>query len=207
MKKQNITIIILSVLIALFFTACGGGGGSMQSSSASNGNTGSMVGVFIDSPVSGLDYRCDGTIRKTDDQGHFTCKNAPVDFYLGNLKIGSISKMTDDYLVFPQDISEQPRSAALHPEVTKLAILLQSLDSDEDPSNGIDIKQNTLDILDQVVAQGTNIQDMSLDDLKTSLGSIISKSTQNRLRLVTTMDAQMHILTSMSKTYESPIQP
>jgi len=207
MKKQNIMSVLLSILITLFFTACDGGGGYTQSSSASNGNSDGMIGLFIDSPVSGLNYHCDGTIKKTDDHGYFNCKNAPIDFYLGNLKIGSISKMTDDYLVFPQDISNQPRGAALHPEVTKLAILLQSLDSDEDPSNGIDIKQNTLDILNQEIAQGTNIQDMSLGDLNTTLGSIISKSTQNKLHLVTTIDAQTHILTSMSKTYESPIQP
>ncbi len=209
MKTYKILYTTLFTLIMLFFTACGGGGGggSMQSSSSSSANSGGMTGMFVDSPVGGLDYRCDGVDKKTDSRGYFNCQNTPVDFYIGNLKLGSIQKMTNDYLVFPQDILGQSRIAALHPEVTKMAILLQSLDSDQEPTNGIDIKQDTIEILNQVIAQGIDIQNLSLDELKQKINTIISKNTQENLHIVSTQQAQDHMLMSISKKYESPIQP
>ncbi len=207
MKKQNIINLLLLTLISIFFTACGGGVSSSGSASSVNVNANGFTGMFIDSPVSGLDYKCDGEIKKTDSSGLFNCKSTPVDFYLGNLKLGSIGKITDDYLVFPQDILDQPRSAALYPEVTKMVILLQSLDSDGDASNGIDIKQNTLALLNQQVSQGTDIQNITLADLTSLIETIIKNDTVNQSHLVTIQQAQDHLLLSVSSTYESPIQP
>ena len=179
----------------------------MQSSSTSGSNSGGMTGMFVDSPVSGLDYLCDYIDKKTNSRDYFNCQSTVVNFYLGNLKLASIQKMTDDYLVFPQDILDQPRIAALHPEVTKIAILLQSLDSDQGSTNGIDIKQDTIEILNQVIAQGVDIQSFSIDKLKQKINTIISKNTQESLQPVSTQQAQDHMLISISKKYESPIQP
>ncbi len=212
MKTKNLFNILLLILIFVTLTACGGGSGAStetttSASTSSDIFSSGFVGKFIDYPVSGLDYSCDGTIKKTNNQGLFNCQNTPIDFFLGNLKLGSITKMPDDNLVFPQNILGEPRSAALHPRVTKMAILLQSLDSDGNPFNGIDIKQNTLEILNRFISSNADLEDFTLQELKDKIDAVVENDTQNKLIAVTAQQAQDHMLMSISKTYESPIQP
>jgi len=226
MKKRKLVNLLLLTLISISFTACGSGsgGGSSASSASSdtrsdtitsiepsfslaNKYTSGIVGKFIDSPVSGLDYSCDGEIKKTDSEGLFNCKATPINFSLGNLSLGSIKKLSADYLVFPQDILNQPRSAALHPEVTKMAIVLQSLDSDGNPSNGIVIEQNIVEQLNQEILPDTDIHNITLENLTSIIKIIIKNNPKSQLDLVAIQQAQDHLLSSISNTYESPIQP
>lgn len=225
MRKRKLISLLLSTLISISFSACGGSSGGSSASTASsdtgsdtittiepsfslaNEYTSGIVGKFIDSPVSGLNYSCDSKTKKTDSEGLFNCKATPIDFSLGNLSLGSIEKLTADYLIFPQDILDQPRSAALHPEVTKMAVLFQSLDNDGDSSNGIVIEENIVDQLNQEIIQDTGIHNISLEDLISIIEVIIENDPKNQLRLVTAQQAQDHLLSSISNTYESPIQP
>lgn len=54
-------------LIALL-VACGGGGGGGGSTSSSSATS---VGVFLDSPVAGINYRTESQSGQTDAQGRF----------------------------------------------------------------------------------------------------------------------------------------
>ena len=222
---MNISTLFLSIFTLTIFTACGGGGSSSSSTSTdtttqsdiitandpsfsiTNIYTSGLVGKFIDSPVSGLSYECDGKIRETDTEGLFNCESLPVTFSLGNLTLGSIEELQADYLVFPQDILKQPRSAALHPEVTKMAVLLQSTDVDGNSFNGISIDENIINALQQEITQKTNLQNLDLDDLQNILQTVIANSSNTKLKLVSVQQAQDHILFSISNNYESPIQP
>ncbi len=220
---MNTLTLFLSIFTLTIFTACGGGSSGSDSTdttthsntittnepsfSITNEYTSGLVGKFIDSPVSGLSYKCDNQIRKTDTEGLFNCESLPVTFSLGNLILGSIEELQADYLVFPQDILKQPRSAALHPEVTKMAILLQSTDEDGNSFNGISIDNNIIDALQEEITQETNLQSMALSDLQSILQTVIANSSNTKLKLVTVQQAQDHILFSISNNYESPIQP
>ena len=161
-----------------------------------------FVGTFIDSPVIGLYYWCDQTLKQTDENGNFNCDTTPIDFYVGNLKIGRLDKIPDDFLVFPQDLVKQPRAAAIHPDVIKMVTLLLSLDVDRDPNNGIYIAYSTVHKLNQIISQGTDLEDMSLTVLIETLDEIVEEN-----YIFSKRDAENHILKTMSKTYESPIQP
>lgn len=100
---------------------------------------------LIDSAVEGIDYLC-GTIKGTTDAtGKFIydttkCPNG-VEFKLKDLSLGSINPSsinTDTYLTI-QELAGTTRSDVTHDTVAKMAVLLQSLDDDNNPDNGIKI--------------------------------------------------------------------
>lgn len=114
---------------ALMFVGCGGS--SSDSDTPSQENKKDLItGVFVDSAVSGLDYNCStGTSGVTNAKGEFTCpKGDSVSFSIGGIFLGSAlaTQTITPYSLFIDD------DAALN-----LAQFLQTLDSDNDPNNGI----------------------------------------------------------------------
>ena len=94
-------------------------------------NPDKVTGVFVDAAVSGLNYSCSsGDSSLTDNLGTFTCTNGDtVSFSLGDIPLGevAVSETITPLTLFPSN-----PEAALN-----VAQLLQSVDSDGDPSNGI----------------------------------------------------------------------
>ena len=126
-----------SVFAALVLVGCGGGG----SSSAT-------TGYFVDAAVANADYDCvaDGSVSKTTGaDGSFTCSNmSHVRFRVGHLVLGEIHALHADKHVFPQDLVGVARDTGVNDaRVVAMAQLLQSIDSDGNPSNGITIAQGT----------------------------------------------------------------
>lgn len=116
---------LLSLFITVLFLGCGGGGGGSSSSTT-------VTGTFVDSPVEGLRYECSsGAFGITNSFGQYTCNSGDsVTFYIGDITIGTTSASTSSitpYTLFPAD-----STAAIN-----LARLLQSIDLDNDPTNGI----------------------------------------------------------------------
>jgi Protein of unknown function (DUF1566)/Bacterial Ig domain len=127
LKVSNIFIGSM-LAFGLFFSGCSGGGGSSSSSIST------VTGAFIDSPVEGLDYTCSsGKIGTTNSNGEYTCNvGDTVVFKIGEVVIGSVKAQSDfitPYSLFPED-----DVSALN-----LARLLQTIDTDNDPSNGLNI--------------------------------------------------------------------
>jgi hypothetical protein len=94
------------------------------------------VGVFIDSPVQGLEVWIDGAkAGVTDAQGQFNYpEGKTVTFKIGALTLGTSSAPS---IVTPADLSTDPAS------VQNILVALQSLDSDRNPANGITIAADT----------------------------------------------------------------
>jgi len=118
----------LSIAAALALSACGGGGGSDTPTAA----VGAQTGVFVDSAVEGLSYETSSGVKGTTDaQGHFKYNEGDtVTFKIGGVTLGS-GKATGT--VTPAGIAGGEDSN----KFTNLLVLLQSLDTDGDPSNGI----------------------------------------------------------------------
>jgi hypothetical protein len=128
-------LLMSSALAALVLVGCGGGG----SSSAT-------TGYFVDAAVANADYDCvaDGNVhRTTGADGSFTCTNmSQVRFRIGHLILGEIHALHTDKHVFPQDLVGVTRDTGVNDaRVIAMAQLLQSIDSDGNPSNGITITQ------------------------------------------------------------------
>lgn len=160
MKRKIITTAALAILISL--TGCGGS----SSSANQQTNTPTVTGQFIDSAVAGLNYECSsGTKGVTDLSGTFTClQGDTIDFNINGFQIGSsiIGEKITPLTLYPNNL-----------EVVKnIAQLLQTLDSDNNPDNGI-----TLDSEDNAVKALSNSVDVKFDqvDFDSAIATYIGK--------------------------------
>jgi hypothetical protein len=139
---SSMGIAVLTISLA----ACGGGGGGGGSNDV--GPATPSTGTFIDSPVSNIGYRTESIPNGvTDENGHFDyLLGETVTFFIGDLEFpsctaqGTVSPLE---LVGTTDINNQ--------SVVNIARLLQSIDEDGDPSNGIRIPDAAADVADQLV--------------------------------------------------------
>ncbi len=106
-----------------------------------------LQGQLIDSPVAGVEVWANGAkIGTTDSGGYFNYpQGQTVSFKIGNLTLADGVKVSGDQKVFLHDLAGLDRSTSpTAPAIVKLAQLLQSLDADGDPSNGISVKASRL---------------------------------------------------------------
>lgn len=189
----------VSVVCLLFLVGCGGGG---SSSSASGGTPGGEVleGVFLDAPVSGLHYKTDTLDGVTDAEGIFLYREGEtVTFFLQDLSLGQASARA---VVTPIEMVPEAEDET-HPQVTNLCILLQSLDEDGDPENGIVLSAavgQAMDgrfiTLDQPTAQF--IEDPELIGLLQDLNASDAFTDGENRELCTPEEAREHLLASLS---------
>jgi len=121
----------------LALSACGGGGAG--TSGAGGASIGS--GFFFDAPVSGVTYTSGNTTGTTGADGSFKYeKGTPVTFTLGGITLGTA---TGGAVVTPIDFVQAANSTT-NAQVQQIGVLLQTLDSDNNPANGIQIDPYTI---------------------------------------------------------------
>ncbi|MBA4341754.1 MAG: hypothetical protein C0423_06315 [Methylibium sp.] len=157
---------ICSSLLVLLAGCGGGGGGDSPAPTPSPAPVPTpapppitKVGVFIDSPVQGLEVWIDGVkAGLTDAQGQFNYpEGKTVTFRIGALTLGTSSAPS---VVTPADLSTDPVS------VQNILVALQSLDSDRNPANGITIAADTAAKLVSAAdlsMPGSNLSSLSKD--------------------------------------------
>ena len=136
---------LFSIACALFLSACGGG------DSPQAGTSDTLVGVFSDSPVSGLTYKTATQTGITNTKGEFNyLAGETIIFSVGNVILGE--SIVTSSLITPLNIvpnaqvykslnalsnfkSATERQAFL--VSSNILIFLQSLDADRNPDNGI----------------------------------------------------------------------
>jgi hypothetical protein len=129
-------LIILTGLLA----ACGGGGSSSSGGNSSSSDEDSFTGVFIDSPVQNLHYQTATQSGTTDTFGHFNYKpGEKIIFSIGLIDFPAIDAQSTltPWDVFAPLSLETDLSYAT--KTTNVLRLLQTLDVDSDPDNGIQI--------------------------------------------------------------------
>ncbi|MFQ2629226.1 hypothetical protein ACK3Y1_20380, partial [Aeromonas caviae] len=132
-------------LSGVMLTACGGGGddnggGSNGGNNGGNNGGGTDTGskplhtaVFLDSVVGGLDYRCNDYTGVTNAKGEFLFDDGDTcEFALGNQRLGAVTLKAGNSLVTPYTLAGDDKEKAI-----RIAALLQTLDSDSNPENGI----------------------------------------------------------------------
>lgn len=172
-------ISLISLLVAsLLLSACGGSGGSetdpppgVQTNSSDDlppmlpPPEGAEAGLLIDSAVAGIRYEGDTHSGVTDYYGRFFyVEGETVKFYLGNLYLGealgeeAVTLFELLGLEPPQGIeilselskiNYQYSSQASLSSVINLATLLQSLDDDNNPADGIHIQEDVAALFTQ----------------------------------------------------------
>jgi hypothetical protein len=174
MKLNLLTLILLSVLA----TSCGGGGGGGGGIVKGPGGA-TVTGALVDAEVQGVGYRSTSFSGSTNSSGVYQCKaGETVEFYLPGASdeevyLGSIvcRKVTSPIEIitdggFTIDTLLADLSAPHRVAVTNVLRLLQSLDLDGDPSNGITIDPADVSVLVTYLAtnapSGYNIEEDGL---------------------------------------------
>ncbi|UCN00029.1 hypothetical protein LCX93_10935 [Sulfurimonas sp. SWIR-19] len=139
----------LPVAAGLLLVGCGGSGGDSTQPQSSV-----ITGQFIDAAVTGLEYKCSsGTEGLTDALGYFTCKQGDnVAFSINGLSIGSAPAQA---IITPITLAADNNTTA-----TNIAQLLQTLDSDNNLSNGITIDSDSEEVKS---LKGANISMDAID--------------------------------------------
>lgn len=145
---KNITMLTVSVIASALLVGCGSDSSSAVDSTILNS------GYLIDAAVEGAYYETssgiDGT---TDTQGQFKYRNGDsVKFSLGKITLGECEPATDG-LVTPKHLIVGDTATPTVAQTEKIALMLQtlqSLDIDNNASNGITISQTVIDSLDSI---------------------------------------------------------
>ncbi len=156
MKKL---IFSIATAIAVVFSGCGGGGsdGAFISSSENN-----FTGIFVDDVVAGLTYECSsGKTDVTNTKGEYTCPTGDsVTFSVGGFVLGT-TEASD--VITPYSLVKNNTIKAVN-----IARLLQGLDDDGDPSNGITLQKDKVALFKGKAKDNFNFEekfDSFFDDL------------------------------------------
>jgi hypothetical protein len=184
MNKRVVTHSMLAVSVAALIVGCGGSG----SRSDIPGSTQTVTGTFVDAGVDGLDYDCStGTDGVTHDGGQFTCNEGDtVTFKIGEYMLGSVKASSG--IVTPYTLSPEDETIALN-----IAQLLQTIDSDGDPENGIMIPDEVKEVLDGV--------ELKLDnpDFDTLMANYLGESLVPEADAVKHLDETIQSLTDLTE--------
>jgi hypothetical protein len=184
---MKINLLIISTFLTVL-SSCGGGGGSSNPPS---------TGTFVDSPVINIGYRTETQNGVTNSRGEFKYfPGETVTFFIGALEFPSVLA---DEIVTPLDIAGT--DDVFHHMVVNIIRLLQSLDKDGNPDNGItitDMAKNNAVVLDF---------DLSIPIFQSLSGvsTLVANSGQDisRSELVSIIEATLHLVRSLALSTEA----
>ena len=168
MRRENFFAGLFLVLSSLIFVACssdsdtGSSGGGSDDSSL-------LKRTIIDSPIANIDYYCDGKdAQKTTVTGEFICQNPPVQFQIGKLILGKITRFGFSNTVFPQDLVGVSRNDFNNSKLVNLVRLLQALDDDG-------VIGTTINIPDERASSfgGDDVNNKTLEELAALAGVVL----------------------------------
>ncbi|MER0203351.1 MAG: adhesin [Nitrosomonas sp.] len=146
--RKKSWIPVLSTVFVVGLAACDNDGEKALDTSSSSSSssatavkrampTGPATGILVDSPVSGVAFAAtSGKSGTTDEKGSFNFNHGDkIEFKLGGLTLGNIP---GSQIVTPIELAGDNAN-----KLQNLLVLLQSLDSDSDLSNGISISRET----------------------------------------------------------------
>jgi len=191
------------LLIALFISNCGlfdepttsvtcVSGCSSGTTAGEETTTGSpQVGVFVDSAVAGVTYTTSsGLSGTTNSSGEFDYQEGDnANFSIGDISLGSV---TASAVLTPVEV--MGASGTADQQVINLARLLQTLDSDGDPSNGIEITTSTSNSL-----KGKSLNFNVPVDIFTNDSTIAQIQSDVGRSLVSATSALNHLHTTLSE--------
>ncbi|MEA2049729.1 MAG: Ig-like domain-containing protein [Campylobacterota bacterium] len=174
---MSIKFLIVSLFsIILFFGGCSSGETAVSNEQLQKTNT----GYLVDSSISGVEYYSIDTGVKgtTNTDGQFEyVENTILVFKIGGVKLAQLNSSTinDDNILYPTDLIGTDRNDTNNTKVVNILQLLQSLDDDKNPYNGItistqtsqDLSNSTLDLtLDTTTSEDINA---TLDELNITI--------------------------------------
>ncbi|QIC74030.1 hypothetical protein FSC05_10090 [Acinetobacter indicus] len=129
---------LLCLTLAGLLSACGGSDNDSSSSPNPSPSNTTKTGVLTDGPVSGATYTINGVSKRTNAQGEFEYQEGDeITFSIGNIEIGTV---TGADRITPVELADDVTTR------TNLLIFLQSLDSEGDHDDGIQIPDSVSEL-------------------------------------------------------------
>ena len=124
---------LILVPFAIGLAACGDNNESSGTGGSREQLSGSTTGILTDAAISGVNYSTSSKkVGVTDENGRYNYDHGDtVEFMLGSLSLGKVKATA---IVTPINLAGDSLS-----RLQNLLVLLQSLDSDNEPGNGITI--------------------------------------------------------------------
>ena len=191
--KKTVKLITISLAVSALLVGCGGSTSSDTTNNVSSSDD--LTGYFIDAEVAGVGYETTSGLKgTTDGHGAFKYKSGDkVKLHIGNLTLGEVEPQNDG-LVTPQTLSHGDD------DIKELLLrTLQSLDSDNNTTNGITIPEDitsslhTIDTIDMADIK----TEEELLKVHTHLSLAIDKDFDGHID-VESKDAHEHFADSMS---------
>jgi len=111
------------------------------------------TGIFNDSIVSGIEYSCGESSGVTNAKGEFECRSDSdkIEFRVGAVTLGSVDGSNmKNFNIYPSDLIAINRNSTQNAKLIFLLQFLQSLDSDKNPNNGIEIEDSIREKLSMI---------------------------------------------------------
>lgn len=184
--KYAASKLFLSLLVSGTLAAC-------SSSSSDDNNSASedtLTGVFIDSAVQGLEFETATQSGTTNATGEFQYLSGEIiTFSIGTMVLPSA---TGAEMITPIELAAGTTDSEA--TATNIARLLQSLDEDGDPTNGIVIPAGAADIAVPIDF------DVSITDFENNpdVINIVANSGSTNVVLISAEAATAHLLASIS---------
>lgn len=134
-KGKTISRSVAICALGILMVACSDGGSSSGSSNSGDSSSQTNTGQFVDSEVVNIAYRTETLSGFTDENGEFKFKDGEtVTFMIGDIELPATDAKD---LITPLDIADTTN--VNDTSVVNILRLLQTLDTDADPDNGITI--------------------------------------------------------------------
>jgi hypothetical protein len=192
-KNRNSILLVLLLLGMTTITACSSGSTSTATGVDGSGSSTALTGIFLDSPVGGLNYQTASMSGITDSAGTFMYhEGETITFLIGDIMLGSAP---GNFIMTPIDLVPGAVDET-HPTVTNICRLLQSLDQDGNLENGIMItevmhSEMTGRMID--ITQGVGeFENYDMEALFNSLNVLGAFSDGDNRVLLTPVEAQSH---------------
>jgi len=188
---------LVGIICSLFLASCGGGSSNPKTPVANDpgSNDSVLVGVFVDSPVGGISFNTESRSGVTNAAGEFSyLAGEQVTFAIGLAKLPSVVAAPR---VSPVDMAASSNNPA--DTTTNIARLLQSLDQDGNPDNGITIPQNA-------TASATQLNfDVEIDEFEkdTDVINLVANSGSVNTTLISSVAAIKHLSATLDNTSDS----
>ena len=213
--KKIITLPLTALVSALVLIGCGAEVSENMATTPTESTTTSSTastGTFIDNAVEGLEYQTSsGLTGMTNEHGQFKYQTGDkVEFRIGQLILGS-TEVAEDGLVTPlnltegvsyssTDLRQMTADKQLQTQTTLMLRLLQSMDTDNNSENGIQISdeiRNRLAQSETVNLQETPLFEEDLIAYDETLRSAIDSNQDGELD-VTSEQAENHLVESLA---------
>ncbi|WP_429103349.1 hypothetical protein [Aeromonas veronii] len=195
MKKNVLALSVVTALSSLALAGCGGGGDGASTDNGNNGGNGgnatkpALTATFIDSAVAGLNYTCGSYSSLTDKDGQFFFNDGDTcTFKLGSIPLGETLLKKGQNLVTPYTIAKNGDKK----HAIRIAALLQTMDDDNNPANGITLKP------DDIAKLGNTIRFESDDAFNTSLNETLKQAQIENKVVVGIKEAEAHMNDSLA---------